>query len=90
MEQTKPTAPILYFVEGEVPTNEEFAKAEQFMAKGPMFEFVSLANYDFNSELRPASGVAGKVPEIYKEYTVLDKMVAKAIEDKKSKPAAAE
>jgi len=65
--------PILYFVEGEVPTNAEFKKAEKFMGTGPLFEFISLATLDFNKPPMEASGVAGKVPEEYKHYPILDK-----------------
>ena len=71
--------PILYFVEGETPTNAEFAKAEKFMNKGPVLSFVSLQNLDYNRDLMPASGVAGAVPEVYKEaYPVIDKAQPKA------------
>lgn len=73
----KEVGPILYFVEGEVPTNAEFTKAAKFMNQGPILEFVSLVNLDFNRELIQASGVAGKVPEVYKEYPIVDKPVHK-------------
>lgn len=83
MEQGK--GPILYFIEGEAPTNEEFAKAAKFMNQGPMFEFISLVHYDFNSALREASGVGGKVPDVYKEYPVIDKAApVKEVAEKKT------
>lgn len=66
------TGPILYFIAGEAPTNEEFAKAEPFMKKGPFLEFVSLKHLDLAAEPVNASGVAGLVPESYKTYPVLD------------------
>lgn len=78
-----PTGPILYFVEGDTPTNEEFKKAEPFMKKGPFLEFVSLKNFDPTAPLVNASGVAGKVPEEYKNFTIVDAKDAKPIEPTK-------
>lgn len=72
----KPVGPILYFVEGLVPTNAEFKKASKFMNTGPMFEFVSLAQFDpanpKNVAPEKVTGVAGKVPEFYKSAPTLD------------------
>ena len=74
--------PILYFVEGDVPSNEEFENAEKFLGKGPMFEFVSLNTLDFNKPPMNASGVAGKVPEEYKIYPIVDAPVTAAPKSK--------
>jgi hypothetical protein len=63
---------ILYFVAGNVPTNEEFSDAEKFMNKGPILEFVSLVDIDLNAEVRDNVGVAGKVPEAYLHFNQLN------------------
>lgn len=73
---------ILYFVKGPVPTNEEFLKAEPLQGKGPFLHFVSLEAIDLNGPLLENVGVAGAVPEEYKEFPVVDKKTAK--EEKKS------
>lgn len=75
------TKPILYFIKGTVPTSEEFEKAMEFSNKGPFLEFVSLIDFDLNSTILEASGVAGEVPEGL-DFPVLDKFVAiKKIEE---------
>lgn len=61
------TGPILYFIEGNVPTNDEFADALQYMGKGPMFEFVSLSSVDLNAPKMDCSAAYGKVPDEYKD-----------------------
>lgn len=63
--------PILWFIAGNVPTNEEFEAAKDFMGKGPMFEFVSLQTLDLNGPVRSNSGVGGLVPEAYKDAVQL-------------------
>ena len=63
---------ILYFIAGEVPTNDEFEKASIFMGKGPFLEFISLLQLDTNGELMANVGVAGAVPDSYKNCNILD------------------
>lgn len=70
--------PILYFIDGTVPTNAEFEKASKVMGKGPIVSFVSLASLDLNDALLQGSAVGGKVPEAYKDYPQLE------VETKKS------
>lgn len=70
--------PILYFIDGNVPTNAEFEKASKFMGKGPIFTFVSLSTLDLNGELLKGSSVGGKVPEAYKDYPVLEVEIKKS------------
>jgi len=76
---------ILYFIVGEVPTNKEFEKAEPFMNKGPFLEFVSLVTLDLNAPLRDNVGVAGAVPDAYKQFKVLDATPVKVSEEKAKK-----
>lgn len=66
------TAPILYFVVGNVPTNEEFNSAFPLMGKGPIVQFISVANLDLNGPLLPASAVAGSVPAAYESIPRAD------------------
>lgn len=61
---------ILYFIVGQTPTPEEYKDAEQYMGKGPMFEFVSLSDVDLNAPLRGNVGVFGSVPDVYKPVAV--------------------
>lgn len=70
------TKPILYFIEGEAPTNEEFEKASKFMNNGPILEFVSVPTLDLNADLLPHSEVAGAVPKPYQ--TVVTPVIEKA------------
>jgi len=63
---------ILYFIAGEVPTNDEFEKASVFMGKGPFLEFTSLLQLNINDELISNVGVAGAVPDSYKNCKILD------------------
>jgi hypothetical protein len=70
---------ILYFVGGKVPTNDEFKAAEQFMNKGPILRFVSLVDIDLNEGVIDNVGVAGKVPEVYKNFVILDEKPAVSV-----------
>lgn len=63
------TKPILYFIAGNVPTNEEFEKAAVLMNKGPLVEFVSLQTLDLNGPKLAYSEVHGEVPDLYKEVS---------------------
>ena len=67
---------ILYFIDGEVPTGDEFADAEQYMAKGPLFDFISLKNFDLNGPIIENVGAYGKVPDSYKSSALPNKKLA--------------
>lgn len=63
---------ILYFINGDVPTNEEFEKASVFMNKGPFLEFISIQHLNLDEPLLKNVGVAGVVPDTYKDSKRLD------------------
>lgn len=70
---------ILYFIKGEVPTAEEIKAADKLRGKGSYVEYVSLVLIDLNGPIIENVGVAGAVPEMYKEFFLEP---APVIEDK--------
>ena len=63
---------ILYFISGDVPTNEEFEKASVFMNNGPFLEFISTQHLNLDEPFLENVGVAGAVPDTYKDSKRLD------------------
>ena len=66
-------ANILYFINSPMPTDEQLAEAYSMNAK------VMFRNVKFiSSEEKPeaADGVAGEVPEIYKDYPSAEEAIA--------------
>lgn len=68
---TKPTAPILYFIQGETPTAKEFEDAAKYMNKGSL-KFISLVHLDLNAPKLEFSDVKGSVPEQYKPAPIVE------------------
>lgn len=69
---------VLFFIEGSVPTTQEFAKAEKFMNRGPVLRFIPVGSIGENDALIDNVGVAGSVPEKYKDFPRVDRPTKKA------------
>jgi hypothetical protein len=72
---------ILYFIEGNVPTDKEFEHAQKLMNNGPIVKFVSLQLADLNNVPEGNFKVAGNVPESYSHFPKAEAVLPKAITD---------
>jgi len=61
---------ILFFIREDVPTVDEIKAADALRDKGAFVEYISLRQVDLNGPIIPNVGVAGAVPEVYKDFIV--------------------
>lgn len=75
---------ILYFINGEVPTDDEFQRASKLMGKGPSVVFISLVLHNINElEIKDRIKVAGNVPD---KFADVEKAEVIEIQDSEDVP----
>lgn len=75
---------ILFFIPGDTPTAEEIKAADKLRGKGPFVEYVSLKQIDLNGPIIENVGVAGSVPETYRDFAI-ERDEPKVVEEKSKK-----